>query len=149
MGIIVQSKILPKRYSLRVATNTPSCQILRFQELVKQESDHFWLSPTNSPNSRGRLIKIILSRCNACGIVLDQSYISSGARAFCDICYDLTFKCDICNTELGQVYYTLEERLCCEACLVKYTEKMNLSKSGSTKKEHTASTANNLYGESN
>ncbi len=45
---------------------------------------------------------------------------------FCTLCYNLTFRCDICNIELGQVYYTLEQRLCCEECLNNYTNSLNI-----------------------
>lgn len=45
---------------------------------------------------------------------------------FCVTCYNLTFKCEICTAELGQVYYTLEQRLCCENCLNEYTESLNI-----------------------
>ena len=102
-------------------------KILILRELLKQnDSEDFILAPTNHPNSRPRLIKIILSKCCVCSSLLDDSFITSGAKVFCNSCYNLTFRCDLCDVELGQVYYTLEQRLCCENCLNDYTKSLNI-----------------------
>lgn len=71
------------------------------------------------------MIKLVMAKCCVCESILDQSLINSGTKTYCKSCYNMSFKCQICSTEVGEEYYTVENRLICEYCLNKLTKQIS------------------------
>ena len=62
-------------------------------------------------------IKLVLAKCCVCEFVLEASYIVSGAKTFCLKCYNIAFKCETCNKEVGEEYFTIDQRIYCDQCI--------------------------------
>ena len=116
-GLVIQSRDLPKPFTLRMAISSmASVKAIDFslQQIGNDRVLH--LRESND------FIKLVLPYCCTCGCILDRSYLSSGAKVFCQPCYNAAFRCEICNIEVGVEYYTIEQRVCCKNCLKKYKD---------------------------
>ena len=125
IGLVIQSSKFPKNFTLLMATTSDST-IEEIAYTMKDVGNDRVLYLKGTVDR----IKLVLPACCACGCILDKSYISSGAKVYCQPCYNAAFRCEICNTQVGIEYYTIEQRICCQSCLKKYKDFMEKTNFG-------------------
>ena len=116
IGPIIKTEcMIDKCFSIRLAVTCSS------EILIQDFSWKYILNNTYLElNNTKELIKLIISKCNACDEVLNDMFITSGSNVFCLACYDTIFRCARCDCQLGHDFFTIDQKLICSKCSENY-----------------------------
>ncbi len=100
-----------KKFSIRLAVMSNST-ILSHEYTWSKISNDFYIKLIQSNLS----IKLIVSKCCACDEILNELFVISKSNVFCLLCYNAIFRCVKCDNELGNEYFTVENKQMCLNC---------------------------------
>jgi hypothetical protein len=114
LSLVMKSEHMPKRFSVRIKLGASKSVISQQRFIQRVVSNTLFLMVEESPFE---MIKVVVKKCCVCERPLNRNFLNDlNSNSYCVTCFNASFKCELCNHEVGNDYYTIENRLTCISC---------------------------------